>query len=178
MNRLFSYRLLGAAMLDHSMYEGIEADREVLLQAAATVLMSSLACGIGATAWLEGGVLLLVAVTIIAIATWIAWAVLILQIGSRILPGPETHVDLGELLRTTGFATAPLMLQLLEVIRPIAVPVFVLTTIWMFVAMVVAVRHALDYQSSWKALGVCGLAAALWVGFMVGFSLLYPQPAS
>jgi hypothetical protein len=176
--RLFTYRLLGAAMLDASMYEGIEADRAVLAQAAATVVLSSLACGIGATMWLEGGPVLLVAVSIIAVATWIAWAILILQIGSRILPGPETHVDLGELLRTTGFATAPLLLQVFEVIRPIALPVFAATTIWMFVAMVIAVRHALDYQSSWKAVAVCALAAGLWVGFMFGVSLLYPQPAS
>ena len=45
---MFFYRLMGAAMLDHSMYEGIEADRSITGQAVAAVLLSSLAAGFGA----------------------------------------------------------------------------------------------------------------------------------
>jgi hypothetical protein len=176
--RLFTYRLIGAALLDASMYEGIEADRAVLGQAVATAVLSSLACGIGAAAWAQGGPALLVAVTLIALATWLAWAILILHVGSRILPGPETRADLGELLRTTGFAGAPMLLQVFEVIRPIAVPVFVITMVWMFVAMVIAVRHALDYPRVSRAVAVCGLALGLWLAFIYGMSLLYPQPGS
>lgn len=176
--RLFPYRLLGAALLDASMYEGLEADRTVLAQAAATVVLSSLATGIGATGWSEGGVPTLIAVSAIALVTWIAWAVLILQIGGRLMPESETRVDLGELLRTTGFAAAPGLLQVFELIRPMALPVFVVTTAWMFVAMVIAVRHALDYRSSWRAVAVCALGAGLWLALAFGVSLLYPQPAS
>jgi hypothetical protein len=40
----------------------------------------------------------------------------------------------------------------------------------MFAAMVFAVRHALDYRSSWRALAVCGLAFALVgvLAFVIG----------
>ena len=40
MMSLFFYRVMGAAMLDASMYEGIEGDRSVTGQAAAAVLLS------------------------------------------------------------------------------------------------------------------------------------------
>lgn len=48
---LFVYRLMGAALLDRSIYEGIEADRTALGQACVAVLLSSLAAGIGAAGW-------------------------------------------------------------------------------------------------------------------------------
>jgi uncharacterized membrane protein YphA (DoxX/SURF4 family) len=49
---LFAYRLLGAAMMDAGMYEGIEADRRTTMQALAAVVLASLAAGIGAGDWL------------------------------------------------------------------------------------------------------------------------------
>jgi len=33
--------------------------------------------------------------------------------------------------------------------------VFFVAGIWMLLAMVIAVRQALDYQSTWRAVGVC-----------------------
>jgi hypothetical protein len=32
---------------------------------------------------------------------------------------------------------------------------FLIAGVWMLVAMVIAVRQALDYQSTWRAVGVC-----------------------
>jgi hypothetical protein len=161
MMRAYLSRLAGAVTLDASTYEGIEADRSVTWQAAITVLVSSLATGIGATAWFQltaGAVLTLAA---IALTTWVAWATLVFQIGSRVLPSPATDATLGELLRTTGFAAAPGLLQLLALLPSIATPIFALTTAWMFAAMVVAIQHALDYSSTARAIAVCGLAAGL-----------------
>jgi uncharacterized membrane protein YbhN (UPF0104 family) len=33
--------------------------------------------------------------------------------------------------------------------------IFFAISIWMLVAMVIAVRQALDYSSTWRAIGVC-----------------------
>jgi hypothetical protein len=33
--------------------------------------------------------------------------------------------------------------------------VFSVAGIWMLIAMVIAVRQALDYKSTWRAIGVC-----------------------
>jgi Yip1-like protein len=169
---LYFYRLLGAATLDAGMYEGIEVDRTVTGQAVLTVLLSSLATGIGATAWFGMGPLALVSVSAVALVTWVAWAVLIFNIGTWIVPGTETRTDLGELLRTTGFAAAPGLLQVIAAIPPAAVPVFAITTTWMIAAMVVAVKHALHFQSMGRAITVCLTAAALCVLVAFGLAVL------
>ena len=175
---LYFYRLIGAATLDASMYEGIEADRSVIGQAALTVLLSSLATGLGATAWFGFKPAMLVVVAGLALVTWIAWAVLMFQIGSRVLPERETNTDLSELLRTIGFAAAPGILQVFGLITVMATPVFVVTTLWMFAAMVIAVRHALDYHSTGRALAVCAIAASLCLALAVSLGLLFSRPAS
>lgn len=160
---LYFYRLMTAATLDAGGYENVEADPRLTSQAAVTVLLASLAAGIGA-----GGIyglhpLTFAATSALALVTWIAWAMLAFQIGTRVLPGPDTDATLGQLLRTTGFAAAPGLLQVFALLPGMAVPVFSVTTAWMFAAMVVAVRHALDYRSTRQALAVCALAAGLCV---------------
>ena len=45
-----------------------------------------------------------------------AWALLTLQIGSRLLPDSRTRVDMGELLRTTGFAATPGLLRVFGIL--------------------------------------------------------------
>jgi uncharacterized membrane protein YGL010W len=42
--------------------------------------------------------------------------------------------------------------------------------IWMLVAMVIAVRQALDYKSIWRAVGVCLIG---WIVQMVIFGLFF-----
>jgi hypothetical protein len=169
---LYFYRVFGAATLDAGMYEGVEVDRSVTGQAALTVLLSSLATGIGATAWFGMGPARLLAVSAVALVTWVAWAVLIFHIGSRLFPEPETHTTLGELLRTTGFAAAPGFFQVLGAIPPGAGFVFALTTTWMIGAMVVGVKHALDYRSIGRAIVVCLIAAALCLAVAFGLAVL------
>ena len=167
---LFFYRLMGAAMLDRSMYEGIEADRSITGQAAAAVVLSSLAAGFGAGGWLTGDLRMFAMVSALALVTWVAWAVLMHQIGTRMLPEPQTRATLGELLRTVGFAAAPGLFHVFAVFPVVTIPVFAVTITWMFAAMVVGVRHALDYTSSWRSLAVCGVAFSLVlvVAFAIG----------
>jgi hypothetical protein len=169
---LFAYRLLGAAMLDAGMYEGIEADGRTTTQALAAVILASLAAGVGAGDWLGDRTMTLAVVTALAVITWSAWAMLIFQIGTRVMPGPDTRADWGQLLRTTGFASSPGLLLVFGVMasgRPI---VFALAGVWMFVAMVFGVKHALDYRDAGRAVGVCALAVALVLGLAFAASAL------
>lgn len=160
-------------MLDHSMYEGIEADRSITGQAALVVLLSSLAAGLGAGGWFTGDVRMMLTMSVIALIAWIAWAVMIHQIGTHVLPSPETRATLGELLRTVGFAAAPGLILIFAIFPVVTVPVFVVGVAWMFAAMVIGVRHALDYRSTGRALAVCGLAflLAVIVAFVMGVFL-------
>lgn len=175
---LLAYRAVGAAMLDRGMYEGIEADARATRQALTIVLLSSLAAGFGAGGLSGPRPAVLAAFSGLALLTWAAWAVLILQIGGRWLPGPRTRVDLGQLLRTTGFAAAPGLLQAAAAVTTVALPIFALAWIWMFAAMVVAVRQALDYASLGRAVAVCGLALLVTAVLAVGFALLLTRSVS
>jgi Yip1 domain len=170
---LFLYRLMGAATLDAAMYEGVEADRHATWQAMLTVILASLAAGIGAGGLYGASVATFLAFTLIALVTWVAWAVLMFHIGTRLLPEPQTDVTLGELLRTTGFAAAPGLLQVFGLLPKMAIPVFAATVVWMVAAMVIGVRHALDYDNTWRAVAVCLVAAglSLVLAFVIGVFL-------
>jgi len=171
----FAHRVMGASVLDVETYEEVEADRGATAQALAVVVASSLAGGIGASGFIHDGrplvegVFLWSAVTLVA---WAAWALLVFEIGGRLLPEAGTHVDVGELLRTIGFSSAPGMLRVFGVVPAFTLPVFILTTVWMLVAMVVGVRQALDYRSTPRAIAVCTIGLTLALLIVFGFSLL------
>jgi hypothetical protein len=177
----FPYRVFGAAALDVGVYEEVEADRGATMQAALVVLASSLAIGFGAYGLTgrTGASLLAGAVvwSALSLVGWAAWALLVFQVGGRLMPTRETRVDVAELLRTIGFSTAPGLLCILGVMPSVARPAFILALVWMLVSMVVAVRQALDYDSTLRAVVVCligwGLAALLVLatGFFVSPSL-------
>jgi hypothetical protein len=170
---------MGAATLDAGMYESIEAAPSATRQALAVVLISSVAAGIGVADWEGPDIRVLATAMVAALVAWLAWAVLILSVGGRQFPEGGTRVTLGELLRTIGFAASPGWLQIFAVFPAIQVPVYVISWAWMLAAMVVAVKHALDYRSTLRAVLVCTFALALVVAFAVLFSLLLgPTPAA
>jgi hypothetical protein len=146
-------RIIRAAKLDVGLYEEVEADREATGQAMAVVVMSAVAAGIGSLG--TGGLLGIVLGTILALAGWFIWAFLTYFIGTRLLPEPQTKADYGELLRTIGFASAPGLLRVFGVVPGLGPFIFMAAGIWMLVAMVIAVRQALDYTSTSRAIGVC-----------------------
>jgi hypothetical protein len=158
---LYLYRLMGAATLDASMYEGVECDTRTTAQAALTVLLASLAAGLGAGGWYGVHPFTLVVVSALACCAWMAWAVLIFHVGTRILPEAQTSVTLGELLRTTGFAAGPGLLLSVAMVPGLSALTFAGVGLWMLATMVVAVQHSLDYASPWRAVGVCLVAASV-----------------
>jgi hypothetical protein len=174
----FFYRLFGAALLDAGTYEGVESDPRSAVQAAAVVILSSLAAGIGASGWRGPGLSTVVGFAIIALVTWVAWAILTFQIGSRWLPGPKTRTTPGELIRTIGFASAPGLVQVAAAFPQVSTPVFLASWVWMFVAMVVAVKHALDYDHIGRAIAVCAVAASLAFGFALALGMVFARTVS
>jgi len=149
----FKDRLIRAAKLDVNLYEEVESDKNALGQAMWVVILSSVAAGLGSigTAGISG----IFIGTIFALIGWLIWAYLTYIIGTKLLPTPETKADYGELLRTIGFASSPGLIRVLGIIPGLAKIVFLVAGVWMLVAMIIAVRQALDYQSTLRALGVC-----------------------
>jgi hypothetical protein len=148
-----SDRMVRAAKLDVNLYEEVEADTGAMGQAVMVVVLSSLAAGIGSvTIGGLGGVLF---GTLAALLGWYIWAYLTYYIGVKFLPEEQTRSDPGELLRTIGFSSSPGLIRVLGVIPGLTGIVFFIASIWMLTTMVIAVRQALDYQSTWRAVGVC-----------------------
>ena len=92
-----------------------------------------------------------------ALAGWVLFAYVIYLLGAKLLPEPTTKADFGALLRAMGFANAPGVLKLLGIVPELRVFVFFVAMVWVLVATVTAVRHALAYKSSWRAIGVCAI---------------------
>lgn len=150
----FTDRMIAAAKLDPNVYEEVEHDPQATGQAAGVVVLSSLAVGIGSIGYMDPATALVVG-TIAALLGWLIWAFLTWMIGTRVLPEASTEADLGQLLRTIGFASAPGILRVLGVLPGIGGIIVVACNVWMLAAMVVGVRQALDYTSTWRAVGVC-----------------------
>jgi hypothetical protein len=176
----FVTRLIRAAQLEVALYEEVEADPHALGQATAVVVLSSLAAGIGSQGVAALGEMLLM--TLAALLGWYVWAYLTYFIGTRWLAGLRTEADWGQLLRTIGFASAPGLVQVLGVLLPEGGGkdvLFLAIALWMLVAMVIAVRQALDYDSTPRAVGVCAIGWVIQLVISgVVFGLLgVPPPA-
>jgi len=153
-------RMWRAAWLEAELYEEVEHDRSATPQAFAVVLCASVAAGIGsfhnggwagvgwsAVAWLVG---------------WYAWARTTWWIGTRLLP-------------TLGFSSSPGVLLAFGLYEPVAGAVFLLCALWMLACMVVAVRQALDYRGSLRAIAVCAIGFPVYA-LILGVTLLWLGP--
>lgn len=167
----FQDRIVRAAKLDVTLYEEVEADKGAMGQAMGVVILSSIAAGIGTIA--RGGFGGILTGTVLALIAWFVWAYVTYFVGTRLLPEPQTKADPGELLRTIGFSSSPGLIRILGIIPGLAWLVFLVASIWMLIAMVIAVRQALDYKSTFRAVGVCligWIIQALILGLL--FSIL------
>jgi len=163
----FGDRIIRASKLDSNLYEEVEADKGAMGQAITIVVLSSIAAGIGA--FTVAGIGGIVYGTIAALVGWLVWSFLTYFIGTRLLPEPQTRADYGELLRTIGFSSSPGLIRILGIIPGIFDIVTIIAGIWMLVAMIIAVRQALDYSSTWRAVGVCVVG---WIIYGIIFFLL------
>jgi hypothetical protein len=117
--------------------------------------------------------------TLAALVSWYVWAYLTYWVGTQLLPEATTNATAGQLLRTLGFASAPGLIRVVGILPGLAELVFLVAAVWMLVAMVIAVRQALDYTSSVRAIGVCAIGFVVQVVILAMlFSLLGgPTPA-
>lgn len=152
--KTFLSRMIGAARLDSRTYEQVEADPASSVPAFFVVVSASVAAGVGSGITDPQG---LISVTLVALVTWLTWVGLTYMIGTRLFPGPETDATLGQVLRTTGFSATPGILRILGILPAIGLPIFIGVTFWMLLTFVMAIRQALDYAGSGRALAVCFL---------------------
>jgi hypothetical protein len=147
-------RMIRAARLDPRLYAEVEADVAATGQAASVVLLAAFAGGIN---FPNAPFLILFGGLLAALFGWVLFAYVIYLIGVKLLPEPNTKANFGALLRAMGFANAPGVVKLLGIAPELRAFVFFVAMVWVLVATVTAVRHALSYTSSWRAIGVCAI---------------------
>jgi hypothetical protein len=169
MNSIFVNRIIRACKLDVSLYEEVEADKAATLQAAIVVMLSIIALGVG-TFFTYGSFNVLIP-TLAALAGWFITSLLIYFVGAKLFPEENTQSNLGELLRTIGFSYSPGLIRVFGFNQDLLVLTFYGSGIWSLIAMVIAVRQALDYKSSWRAVGVVVIVALFqaYLAFKLGF---------
>ena len=145
-------RMIGAARLSVETFEAVEHDRSATIQALVIVIVVAAFSGIGSM--LSGDVNLvngLILGAVRGVIGWAVWALVTWIIGTTILKTPETEADWGQLARVTGFAQTPGLLNILVFIPVLGWIIGIAVFVWQFVAMMVGVRQALDYKSTWRA---------------------------
>ena len=158
-------RMVRASRLDVHIFEEVEADTSATRQALSVVALVALATGIASLG--TTGLIGLFVGVVSAIVGWALWAWILHLIGTKIMPSHSTHADWGQLARTLGFAQSPGIFKVLGLVPVIGNIIFAVASIWMLVAMVVAVRQALDYTSTWRAIAV------VLIGFIPYLLLMY-----
>jgi len=163
-------RMIRAAKLEVALYEEVEADKTALGQAMLIVVLHGIAAGIGS--YDELGTTGLLLGTVGQLVGWFVWALVTFVVGAKLLPERQTEADLGQLLRTIGFAASPGLLLALGVIPAIGAIISFVVQIWMLIAFVIAVRQALDYTSTVRTVIVCLLGWIVMVAVSAVLLLL------
>jgi hypothetical protein len=161
--------MLRAALLRSEIYEEVEADRSAMGQAA---LIVGVACAAGGfSTYILGPrpelpsdqvVVQIALAVLVPVVLWLGGSAFAYMVGSSFFRGPETETDFAEVLRTTGFAFAPGWLRFLCATPPptLGLAIDLAAQLWVTVAVVIAIRQALDFSTP-RAIGTFGLAAAL-----------------
>jgi len=166
-------KLKKAIFLDVTFYEEVEKDKKFNDQALMTVVFVSVVQGLMIAGFAP---IALVQGILGSLVRFLIWAFFIAFVGTRILPEPETESNTGELIRTLGFAYAPGILVIFKIFPVINIFVDPMVVILQLAAMTIAVRQALDFNSTVRAVGVCIvafilmiLALTLFIGFTAFF---------
>ena len=160
----FTERMIGAATLNIQTYEEVEHDQDATGQAAGVVALVAVASAIGS--WGTTGTTGVVTAVVGSFVGWLIWSAITLFIGTKVFDGTA---DMGEMLRTLGFAQSIGVLKFIGFIPLLGWIASLVAGIWMLVCGVVAVRQALDFTTG-KAIGtvILGWIAMMAVTAVVG----------
>jgi len=144
-------RVVRAAMLDVNLYEEVEADTSLTQEALMVVILVSIAGGIGSflagifSGSIGSALLGLILSVVLGVISYYIWAYVTYFVGTELFEGTA---DVGELLRTLGYASGLRVLSILAFIPCLGPLAGLVGAIWALVAGVVAVRQALDFDTT------------------------------
>lgn len=171
--------MIRAARLDPTLYEEVETDETATTQALSVVVLASVCAGIG-TAIGEvmrgkgpSGISIgLIGGVVTTLIGWGIWSFITYFVGTRIFGGTASY---GELLRTIGFSDAPGVLLLFSFIPVVGGLISFGVWLWGLVAMVVAVRQALDFSTG-NAVMTCIVGWIVAIILVIVIGILFAIP--
>lgn len=167
--RSFVERMIGAAMLDVSVYEEVEHDPTATGQAAGVVAITAVCAAIGTLGGHHNaGLGLPLGAVLSALLGWLIMAGLTYFIGTKMFGGTA---DMGEMLRTIGFSRAPGVLAILGFVPILGGLAVFAVWVWQLITAVVAIRQALDFDTG-KAVATAVVAWLVVIAVTVGLGLM------
>jgi hypothetical protein len=163
-------RMVGAMQANVKTFQEIEADSSAMGQAVAVIVIAGVVSLIG-NIWRAGigvGVMHL----IISIIGYALWSLIIVLVGTKLMPEPTTKADFNEGFRVIGFTASPGIFNVLAIVPFLGPLISFVIWIWMVIIGVVAVREVLDYTSTARAIVVCLIAAV--VCWIITFVIITP----
>lgn len=173
-------RMLGAALFNAHTYEEIEADQTALGQALAVVILVTVCGAIGglvsdilAGASFLGIILGLCFGLAFGIVRWALWVTVIFMVGGSLLRTSSTQISWSEMGRVLGFAYTPGVLTIFSWVPGIGWLISVAAFFWTLAAAIMAVRQAMDFEGTGRAILVVVIAGI--IGFIPWIILLFIQ---
>lgn len=163
MDDLFVIRLFRAAKFDVTLFQDLRSDKTALLQSIIVVALFGLMSGITTfiTSHSHSTNILFIS-TPATVIFWFTWSYVTYLAGTKIFPTHETNSTFSEFVRVVGFTACPGI-----------IPGFPLITgIWSFALMVIAVKTVLDYKSPIRAIAICMIFPFICFIFVIGFFIL------
>jgi len=149
----FMDRVLSAVKLDGQLYKAVAADQGATPQSLWVVAIYGMASGFGFFGKTGAAAINMVMLT--TLFGWYVWAFFTYYLGTKIFREPQTNADRKAVFRAMGFAASTGWIRALGVVPGIAWIAILVSTVWMLIASVVAVKQALNYTSILRAVGVC-----------------------
>jgi hypothetical protein len=152
-------RMIGAMQADVKTFTEIEADPTAMGQAVTVIVIAGLASLIGNVfrVGIGAGIIGLIA----SLLGYALFSLLVVLIGTKVMPEPTTKADFNEAFRVIAFAASPGIFNVLAIIPILGPLISLMVAIWSLVIAVIAVREVLDYSNTGRAIIVCLIAAIL-----------------
>jgi hypothetical protein len=159
-------RILRIVRLDFSVFKEIESDPSATVEAAIIVAITTLLSAITSAIAAENTVAMFVISLVSGLIGWVVWSAVTFFVGKTLFRGGGT---LEQMLRVLGYAHAPRILSVLNVIPCVGWLAGLAGLIISLIAAIMAIREALDLElSTALAVVAIGFIVMLVVNVVIG----------
>ena len=95
---------------------------------------------------------------LMAILTWLVWAIFIYVVGVKIFPDKDKNVPFKKILIGVGYAHSPGLVRFFAVTPELVIPIIFLTQFWIFASLIISTKEILNLKSNFKSFGIIFLS--------------------